>query len=39
LDLPRTHLRLARGGVKREDWLVYLLAALFIARFIYLGRT
>ncbi len=32
-------LRLARGGVKREDWLVYVLAALFIARFIYLGRT
>ena len=32
-------LRLAKGGVKREDWLVYLLAALFIARFVYLGRT
>jgi AGZA family xanthine/uracil permease-like MFS transporter len=32
-------LRLVKGGVKKEDWLVYLLAALFIARFIYLGRT
>jgi AGZA family xanthine/uracil permease-like MFS transporter len=32
-------MRLAKGGVKREDWLVYLLAALFVARFIYLVRT
>jgi AGZA family xanthine/uracil permease-like MFS transporter len=32
-------LRLAKTGLKKEDWLVYLLAALFIARFIYLGRT
>lgn len=32
-------LRLVKGGVKREDWLVYLLAALFIARFIYLGQS
>jgi AGZA family xanthine/uracil permease-like MFS transporter len=32
-------LRLAREGVKRKDWLVYLLAALFVARFVYLGST
>jgi AGZA family xanthine/uracil permease-like MFS transporter len=32
-------LRLVKAGVKREDWLVYLLAALFVARFIYLGRA
>jgi AGZA family xanthine/uracil permease-like MFS transporter len=32
-------LRLTREGVKRKDWLVYLLAALFIARFVYLGST
>jgi adenine/guanine/hypoxanthine permease len=32
-------LRLVREGVKRKDWLVYLLAALFIARFVYLGST
>jgi len=30
-------LRLARGEFHRKDWLVYLLAALFIARFVYLG--
>ncbi|HVP00786.1 MAG TPA: NCS2 family permease [Bryobacteraceae bacterium] len=31
-------LRLLRGEFRREQWLVYLLAALFIARFVYLGR-
>jgi len=30
-------LKLVRGEFRRSDWLVYLLAALFIARFIYLG--
>ena len=30
-------LRLATGQFHRKEWLVYLLAALFIARFIYLG--
>jgi AGZA family xanthine/uracil permease-like MFS transporter len=32
-------LRVAREGVKWKDWLVYVLAALFIARFVYLGRA
>jgi adenine/guanine/hypoxanthine permease len=31
-------LKLMRGEVRRDQWLVYVLAALFIARFIYLGR-
>jgi len=30
-------LRLAAGKYRREDWLLYILAALFLARFIYLG--
>jgi AGZA family xanthine/uracil permease-like MFS transporter len=30
-------LKLARGEFHRKDWLVYCLAALFVARFIYLG--
>jgi AGZA family xanthine/uracil permease-like MFS transporter len=30
-------LKLARGEFHRKDWLVYLLAAVFIARFFYLG--
>jgi AGZA family xanthine/uracil permease-like MFS transporter len=30
-------LRLARGEFHKKDWLLYLLAALFVARFIYLG--
>jgi AGZA family xanthine/uracil permease-like MFS transporter len=30
-------LRLARGEFQKKDWLVYLLAAIFIARFVYLG--
>jgi AGZA family xanthine/uracil permease-like MFS transporter len=32
-------LKLVRGNVRREDWLVYLLAALFIARFVYLSAA
>jgi AGZA family xanthine/uracil permease-like MFS transporter len=31
-------LRIARGRFRETHWLVYLLAALFIARFFYLGR-
>ncbi len=31
-------LKLLRGEFRREHWLVYLLAALFIARFVYLGK-
>jgi AGZA family xanthine/uracil permease-like MFS transporter len=31
-------LKLVRGEFRRSDWLVYLLAALFIARFVYLGN-
>lgn len=31
-------LKLARGEFRKGDWLVYLLAALFVARFVYLGR-
>jgi AGZA family xanthine/uracil permease-like MFS transporter len=30
-------LKLVRGEFRRSDWLIYLLAALFIARFVYLG--
>jgi len=30
-------LRLARGECQRKDWLVYVLAAVFVARFFYLG--
>jgi AGZA family xanthine/uracil permease-like MFS transporter len=30
-------LKLVRGRATRSDWLVYLLSALFIARFIYLA--
>jgi AGZA family xanthine/uracil permease-like MFS transporter len=32
-------LKLLRGEFQRSDWLVYLLAALFIARFVYLGSS
>ncbi|MEO5924460.1 MAG: NCS2 family permease [Bryobacteraceae bacterium] len=32
-------LKLVRGDVRKSDWLVYVLAALFIARFVYLGRA
>jgi adenine/guanine/hypoxanthine permease len=31
-------LRIVRGEFRRTHWLVYVLAALFIARFVYLGR-
>jgi adenine/guanine/hypoxanthine permease len=31
-------LRLVRGQAKREDWMLFLLAALFILRFIYMGK-
>jgi AGZA family xanthine/uracil permease-like MFS transporter len=30
-------LHLATGKIRRQDWLLYILAALFLARFIYLG--
>ena len=32
-------LKLARGEFSRKDWMIYLLAAVFIARFIYLGSV
>ena len=32
-------LHLAAGKLRRQDWLLYLLAALFLARFIYLGTS
>ena len=32
-------LHLATGRVRRQDWLLYILAALFLARFIYLGAA
>jgi AGZA family xanthine/uracil permease-like MFS transporter len=32
-------LRILRGQFRQTHWLVYLLAALFIARFIYLGKS
>lgn len=32
-------LHLAAGKYRRQDWLLYLLAALFIARFVYLGAS
>jgi adenine/guanine/hypoxanthine permease len=32
-------LRIVSGKFRRQDWLVYLLAALFAARFVYLGRN
>jgi AGZA family xanthine/uracil permease-like MFS transporter len=32
-------LKLVRGEFRKDDWLVYLLAALFIARFVYLGQA
>jgi AGZA family xanthine/uracil permease-like MFS transporter len=31
-------LKLLRGEFRRDQWLVYVLAALFIARFVYLGK-
>jgi AGZA family xanthine/uracil permease-like MFS transporter len=32
-------LHLATGKFTRKDWLLYILAALFLARFIYLGAN
>jgi adenine/guanine/hypoxanthine permease len=32
-------LHLVTGKLRRQDWLLYLLAALFLARFIYLGAS
>jgi AGZA family xanthine/uracil permease-like MFS transporter len=32
-------LHLATGKFRRQDWLLYILAALFLARFIYLGAS
>jgi len=32
-------LHLATGRFRRQDWLLYILAALFLARFIYLGAS
>jgi AGZA family xanthine/uracil permease-like MFS transporter len=32
-------LHLAAGKYRRQDWLLYILAALFIARFVYLGAS
>jgi AGZA family xanthine/uracil permease-like MFS transporter len=32
-------LHLAAGKLRKQDWLLYLLAALFLARFIYLGAS
>ena len=31
-------LRLLRGQVTRQDWMLFLLAALFVVRFIYMGK-
>jgi AGZA family xanthine/uracil permease-like MFS transporter len=32
-------LKLVRGEFQKDDWLIYALAVLFIARFVYLGRA
>ena len=32
-------LHIATGRFRRQDWLLYVLAALFLARFIYLGTS
>ncbi len=32
-------LHLATGRYRRQDWLLYILAALFLARFVYLGAS
>jgi AGZA family xanthine/uracil permease-like MFS transporter len=32
-------LHLATGKFRKQDWLLYILAALFLARFIYLGAS
>jgi adenine/guanine/hypoxanthine permease len=31
-------LRLLRGQITRKDWMLLVLAALFIMRFIYMGK-
>ena len=31
-------LHLLTGKVRRQDWLLYILAAFFLARFIYMGN-
>jgi adenine/guanine/hypoxanthine permease len=33
----RAMIHLITGKARRQDWLLYILAALFLARFIYLG--
>ena len=32
-------LHVATGRFRRQDWLLYILAALFLARFVYLGAS
>ena len=32
-------LHIATGKIRRQDWLLYILAALFLARFLYLGTS
>jgi AGZA family xanthine/uracil permease-like MFS transporter len=32
-------LKLVSGDSRKEDWLLYVLAAIFIARFVYLGQA
>jgi AGZA family xanthine/uracil permease-like MFS transporter len=32
-------LRLVTGKLRRQEWLLYILAALFLVRFIYLGAS
>jgi AGZA family xanthine/uracil permease-like MFS transporter len=32
-------LHLATGKLRKQDWLLYVLAALFLARFVYLGAS
>ena len=32
-------LHLATGKLRRQDWLLYLLAVLFLARFVYMGAS
>ena len=32
-------LRLIRGHFRKDDWLLYVLALLFLLRFIYMGKS
>jgi len=32
-------LQICSGGFRRKDWMLYVLAALFMARFIYMGKS